>query len=69
MKQFDKDSINCTSPLNSYISSLSMHDYNVKLANVMPYAGHNKDYTNTMVTAKRTMFKKKTVGFISKTTV
>ena len=47
-----------TVPLNSYISSLSLHDYNVKLANALSYGGHNNDYTKAMVTAKRTFFKK-----------
>ena len=47
-----------TVPLNSYISSPSLHDYNVKLANAMSYGEHNNDYTKVMVTAKRTSFKK-----------
>ena len=57
-----------TVPLNSYIS---LHDYNVKLANVTSYGGHNNGYTKAMVTAKTTVFKKekKNIGFISKTTV
>ena len=45
-----------TVPLNSYISLPSLHDYNVKLVNAMSYRGHNKHYTNPMVTAKRTFF-------------
>ena len=47
-----------TVPLNSYISSPSLHDYNVKLANAMSYGEHNNDYTKVMVTANRTYFKK-----------
>ena len=37
-------------PLNSYISSPSLH--------AMSYGGHNNVYTKAMVTAKRTIFKK-----------
>ena len=59
-----------TVPLNSYISSPSLHDYNVKIANAMSHGGHNNDYTKAMVTAKRTFFKKeKKIGFISEPTV
>ena len=57
-----------TVPLNSYISSPSLHDYNVKLANAMSYGGHNNDQTKAMVTAKSTFFKKEKKHWLYKQT-